>query len=312
MHKKGLIWPILLLYPHSISQYPAASPGISRYLGYLPVSPGISRYLGYLTVSRRSISPRIPVSPCIPLYPPAEQGRTLRAACAHWLSTLFRAAPYTIHAACDGAILGSVHSPLMLASLALPIALCAVQDVGTILINLGATGAAKRDVVLFTTVCFGAGFPIGAGVASAGASLPMLPAFAGGLFVYMALFELAPPHAHGRAQSARQLLYFSTGLAAAYVTEEAEKWAAGVAQGDDRTLAACALGVLATALVVPLCCSHRPRAIVAPMSSAKAISIKAMIAASRRMNPLHLHRSKQVKTRAKYARAVNADAQGPS
>ena len=48
---------------------------------------------------------------------------------------------------------------------------------------------------------------------------------AGGVFVYMALFELAPPHVHGRLPNLRLLLVFTTGFVTAYLTEAIESWA---------------------------------------------------------------------------------------
>lgn len=152
------------------------------------------------------------------------------------LSVLCGAVPYTVHAAVDGSILGTAHSPVLLASLALPIGLCAVQDVATIILSLSANKASRRDIVL-TAMCFGAGFPLGAGLIIALAVAPSadpgfalaLPAFAAGLFLYMALFELAPPHADGRTGSLAYWLSFATGVALAYATEAVEQWAENLA-----------------------------------------------------------------------------------
>ena len=65
------------------------------------------------------------------------------AAWADKLSVVCGAVPFTIHAAVDGSILGTAHSPVLLASLALPITLCAVQDVATIVPALSASRASE-------------------------------------------------------------------------------------------------------------------------------------------------------------------------
>ena len=43
-----------------------------------------------------------------------------------------------------------------------------------------------------------------------------------GLFVYMALFELAPPHAHGRIQNLKYFCAFGFGLLSAYLADAFE------------------------------------------------------------------------------------------
>ena len=121
-------------------------------------------------------------------------------------------------------------------SLALPIGLCAVQDVGTILVSLSAGGATDR-VKLVTTCYFALGFPMGTAIATAASTASMasadggdaaasalstLRAFAGGLFLYLAVFELAPPHAHGRLANLRHLLAFAAGFAVIVLSEGVE------------------------------------------------------------------------------------------
>ena len=49
--------------------------------------------------------------------------------------------------------------------------------------------------------------------------LSVLRCVMAGLFVYMALFELAPPHAHGRLNNLKYFLAFSFGLLSAYVAD---------------------------------------------------------------------------------------------
>lgn len=49
--------------------------------------------------------------------------------------------------------------------------------------------------------------------------LDVLRCVMAGLFVYMALFELAPPHAHGRGQNLKYFVAFSFGLLSAYMAD---------------------------------------------------------------------------------------------
>ena len=156
-----------------------------------------------------------------------KEAREVFEGCA---AVLLRAAPYALHASIDGAVLATATSLRMLASLALPITLCAVQDVGTLLVALIACRASHR-AKLVVTGCFGLGFPLGASVAlavgaraaaSSSADVALLRAFAGGLFLYMALFELAPPHAHDRRTHLRYALGFVGGLAVVVLSEYAE------------------------------------------------------------------------------------------
>lgn len=161
------------------------------------------------------------------------------SACLTAMAMLLRALPYTIHAFIDGAVLGSAHTIVVLASLATSVGLCAVQDVGTTLLSLHASGATRR-VKLLTVACFAIGFPMGATVAvaavggSSGSGFQMpLRAFAAGVFLYMAIFELAPPHAHSRLANLRHLCAFAAGMGLVVLSEAAESWAVGTAISED-------------------------------------------------------------------------------
>ena len=47
-----------------------------------------------------------------------------------------------------------------------------------------------------------------------------------GIFTYMAVFELAPPHTHNRAANAGYLIFFVAGTAIAYLADLAEQLSA--------------------------------------------------------------------------------------
>lgn len=134
-----------------------------------------------------------------------EEARERLASCS---SVMLRAVPYALHASIDGAVLATATSLRMLASLALPITLCAVQDIGTLLVALTACKVSRR-ATLAITGCFGLGFPLGASLAlamggavsgrsavsargaatslssDASSDVALVRAFAGGLFLYM-------------------------------------------------------------------------------------------------------------------------------
>ena len=87
-----------------------------------------------------------------------------------------------------------------------------------------------RTFLVCGIVAFAFAFPVGAGVAVAafwgqGQSewVDLLRVALAGLFVYMALFEMAPPHAHGRLQNFRYALAFSFGLGSAYLADAFEE-----------------------------------------------------------------------------------------
>ena len=206
-----------------------------------------------------------------------------RDAIVRGTSVLLRALPYMLHSSIDGAVLATATSPKMLASLALPIALCAVQDVGTILVALAASRASRR-VKLITAGCFGLGFPLGTSLACAsgvlGTSssstaplagpellLPHLRAFAGGLFLYMALFELAPPqaHTHNRRTHLYYLLAFVAGLGLTALSELVEDAGAQVGAGHFLTaLAAAVPSAPSTTLAAPAIAAAPP---ITPLSA---------------------------------------------
>ena len=88
----------------------------------------------------------------------------------------------------------------------------------------------SRTFIVCGIIAFAFAFPVGAGVAVAafwghGQSkwVDLLRVALAGLFVYMALFEMAPPHAHGRLQNLKYAAAFSFGLASAYLADAFEE-----------------------------------------------------------------------------------------
>ena len=105
----------------------------------------------------------------------------------------------------DGMLLGAVTRRALLVPLAVAVAVCALMDVPALVIYLSQRGVARRGT-LATLAAFNLGFPAGTAVAlgvfAGGRSRQLLNALrcvVGALFIYIALFEMAPPHTHSRA-----------------------------------------------------------------------------------------------------------------
>ena len=129
-------------------------------------------------------------------------------------------------------VIGSASSAGVLVTMALPIGACAVQDVGAFALAMGKGGHSNRVLTAFVVV-FALSFPLGAlisycsfGRAETSPALLVLRTAVAGVFVYMALFEFAPPHAHQRATAAVYAACFVAGAGLAYGIEELQDYAA--------------------------------------------------------------------------------------
>ena len=168
-------------------------------------------------------------------------GQRILRACGLALS-LFA---WVLHAVMDGMLLGAVTRRALLVPLAVAVAVCALMDVPALVIYLSQRGVARRGT-LATLAAFNLGFPAGTAVAlgvfAGGRSRQLLNALrcvVGALFIYIALFEMAPPHTHSRALNTLAVAAFAAGVAAAYSAELLEDWAAGEpAHGGDADHAA--------------------------------------------------------------------------
>lgn len=142
---------------------------------------------------------------------------------------LLRLCAWITHAMLDGLLLGTAEHLSVLIPLAFAILICAMQDVAGMYIYFSARGVSLRFVAV--AVCFfGCAFPAGTGISlllfrSSSDNervLDVLRCVMAGLFVYMALFELAPPHAHGRIQNLKYFCAFGFGLLSAYLADAFE------------------------------------------------------------------------------------------
>merc|ERR1712216_722621 len=125
-----------------------------------------------------------------------------------------------------GVLMGSSDQLAVLIPLSFAILICAIQDVAGLYIYFTARGATTRFVTI-SLVLFALSFPIGAGISMLifrgshenALVLDVLRCVMAGLFVYMALFELTPPHAHGRLQNFKYFCAFGFGLASASLAD---------------------------------------------------------------------------------------------
>jgi len=139
---------------------------------------------------------------------------------------LLRLWAWMMHAMLDGVLIGSAEQLAVIIPLSFAILVCAMQDVAGLFIYFNARGATTRFVAI-AIVLFAVAFPIGAGISLVvfrdskenALVLDVLRCVMAGLFVYMALFELAPPHAHGRGQNLKYFVAFSFGLLSAYMAD---------------------------------------------------------------------------------------------
>jgi zinc transporter ZupT len=143
---------------------------------------------------------------------------------------LMRLGAWIIHSFFDGIILGSSDPrPSVMLPLTMAILVCALQDVAGMYIYF-TSRKADRTFLLLGIALFALAFPVGTGVSVAAfwgqrqsEWVDLLRVALAGLFVYMALFEMAPPHAHGRWMNFKYAMAFSFGLGSAYLADAFEE-----------------------------------------------------------------------------------------
>ena len=107
-----------------------------------------------------------------------------------------------------------------------PVTVCALQDVAAFTLTMARFGFVSRRSLTAAVVALSCAYPAGALLshavlesASSVTAVNVIRTLVAGVFTYMALFELAPPHTHSRAANTCYLLYFTCGAATAYVVE---------------------------------------------------------------------------------------------
>ena len=156
--------------------------------------------------------------------------------CRRASAVCVRVCAWMLHAMIDGMVLASAPSTGVLLATTLPITFCAMQDVAAFTMAIARIGVSSRRALTVAAVALSCAFPTGALVghlalerASSETAVNVARAAVAGIFAYMALFELAPPHTHSRAANACYLLCFTCGAAMAYAADMAQQLAGAAA-----------------------------------------------------------------------------------
>ena len=150
--------------------------------------------------------------------------------CQRACAVAVRVCAWMLHAMIDGMVLASAPSTYVLVATAVPVTACALQDVAAFTVTMARLGSGSRRSLTAAVVALSCAFPLGALVshvvlesASSDTAVNVVRAVVAGVFTYMALFELAPPHTHNRAANACYLLCFTCGAAVAYLADVVEQ-----------------------------------------------------------------------------------------
>ena len=164
-----------------------------------------------------------------PKPPPAPSisARRIPITCA----VAIRVCAWMLHAMIDGMVLASAPSTLVLIATTAPISVCAIQDVTAFTITIARVGLGSQRCLTAGVVALSCAFPIGAlashavllGAATSSTAINVARTIVAGVFSYMALFELSPPHTHNRAANACYSLCFTCGAATAYAADVAQQ-----------------------------------------------------------------------------------------
>ena len=129
----------------------------------------------------------------------------------------------------DGMVLASATSTYVLLATVVPVTVCALQDVAAFTFTMARLGASSRRTLTLAVLALSSSFPIGALVshsvlqhASSTTAVNVIRSIVAGVFTYMAIFELSPPHTHNRAANTCYLLCFTCGAAMAYAIDMVE------------------------------------------------------------------------------------------
>lgn len=146
--------------------------------------------------------------------PPASRLGRMRL----WLPLLI----WPVRSLLGGVMLGVTSTPGVAFALAVPLTYCGVQDVTRVIGVVRALGCGRRAQACSVGI-FALAFPCGAmGASTIYFGVPthhwddrihVCRTIVAGMLVYIALFQLAPPHTHQRSANVGYLIAFSTGLA---------------------------------------------------------------------------------------------------
>ncbi|KAL1498644.1 hypothetical protein AB1Y20_013957 [Prymnesium parvum] len=154
------------------------------------------------------------------------------------LTLALRMCAWMLHAMIDGMLLSGATSVPALVFTVLPVGICAAQDVSAFTLSMARAGC-TRPVLLTANALFAISFPLGA-IASyltmekAGSHVVLLVirCVVAGIFVYMAIFELSPPHSHNRYVNAMYSISFAAGALCAISIEAIEEMASSTGENE--------------------------------------------------------------------------------
>jgi len=159
------------------------------------------------------------------------------SSCQRASAVSVRVGAWMLHAMVDGMVLASAPSTTVLLATALPVTLCALQDVAAFTVTMARLGFDSPRVLTAAVVALSCAFPLGALLSHAALSsaasesaVNVVRTVVAGVFVYMALFELAPPHTHNRIANTIYLLCFVGAAALAYSVDVVQELLSGAVQ----------------------------------------------------------------------------------
>lgn len=203
--------PIIKAHPQSFPSPPASPPW--------PTAAGCSEgdvEEGYAYTKKRRLQQ----------HEEGEPARCNGAHCQRRGALAVRVCAWMLHAMIDGMVLSSAPSTAVLVATTMPISACALQDVAAFTFAMARLGTRSSRSLTLAVVAISCAFPIGALAshavlerASSIVAVNVVRTVVAGIFVYMALFELTPPHTHSRAANTCYLICFTCGAAMAYAVD---------------------------------------------------------------------------------------------
>ncbi len=149
-----------------------------------------------------------------------------QSSCERRLAVCIRVGAWMMHAMIDGMVLASAPSTYVMVATLLPISVCALQDTAAFIVTMARLGYSSQRSLTVSVVALACAFPTGALVshavlasASSVVAVNVVRTVVSGIFTYMAIFELAPPHTHCRKANAVYLLCFTCGAAMGYLAD---------------------------------------------------------------------------------------------
>jgi len=141
-----------------------------------------------------------------------------------------RVCAWMLHAMVDGMVLASAPSNYVLLATALPVTVCALQDSAAFTVTMARLGHDSPRSLTLAVAALSCAFPLGAMLsravlesASSQVAVLITRTIVAGIFTYMALFELAPPHTHSRAANGCYVLCFCCGALMACLVDAVEQ-----------------------------------------------------------------------------------------